>query len=307
MALTGIHVVGSAKILDATAVTLPQVEGQALNVGSNVIVESTSGQVYPTYSAIMNQAPRMSLTTKGLKALLDKCGLKALVLASGFELYNQLVASATGLRSAGSVHQKFAIATGLLVPRAISISQNQPASLTFDVIGVNAAGSTCPVVVTESVALPVDTGVAALWTLGPVKINGTALQGVQSVNIDLGAREAVIEGDGSVYPLMAYLETVAPRITIKVKDSAAFAVAGMTGVAQGTTDSVVFLRKLSNDGIRVADITAEHISFSVDQGIWISPDKGGQHPASLDTSMTIQATYDGTNDPLVLSTATAIS
>lgn len=307
MALTGIHVVGSAKILDATAVDIPQVEGQAMNAGSNVIVESTAGQVYPTYSAIMNQAPRMNLTTGGLKALLDKVGLKGMVLATGFEMYNQLVAAATGLRGTGSVQQKMAIATGIIIPRSINVSQNQVARLTFDVIGINAAGTTCPVVVSETVTLPVNTGVAALWTMGPVKINGTALAGVQSVNIDFGTKEFIIEGDGFVYPIYAGIEMVSPSITIKVKDSAAFAVCGMAGLAQTATDSVVFLRKLSNDGTRVADVTAEHISFSIDQGLWIAPDKGGQHPSTLDTTIKIQPTHDGTNDPLVLSTATAIS
>jgi hypothetical protein len=302
-------VCGPAKILDTTAVNLPQVEGQAFNLGAQVQAFSTAGQLFPTFSALMSLAPRLSLSTQGLKAFLDKVTTRGLALATGFEMYNQLV---SGVGRGGTlVHQKISIATGLLLPRSISVRHGGIAQLGFDVIGVNAGGTVCPVLITESMALPVDTGVAALHTLGPVKINGVELEGVESVTIDFGISEFVVSSNGLIYPRLAGVTGVAPRVSVSCKDSAAlaaFVVATVPGpLAQGATDSVIFLRKKSNDGGNVADATAEHISFTIDQGLWVPGSKNGSHPGELSTTIECQPTFDGTNEPLVMSTVAAIT
>jgi hypothetical protein len=301
-----IHVSGPANILDATALVISQVEGQAANLGIAPMTLASSGEVFPRISSVIAQAPRLSLTTQQVAGVLGKITSKGLVLATGFEVYNQLVSLSTGLRTAGSVHQKLAIATGIVVPRRLSCSHGQVARLTLEVIGVNAAGSTNPVVITENSALP--TVVApVLHTLGPVKINGSEILGVQSVDVDFGIAVAVHAGSGAVFPQACFVTEIKPRITITVDDAAVLATLTAAGLAQTATDSVVYFRKMAANGTRVTDITAEHVSVTVDDGLWVPGDKSASHPGAAQTSLSIEPVYDGTNEPIALNTAVAIS
>lgn len=306
MALTT-HVCGPARIADATALIIDQVEGQALNLGTRKITRNSAGQYFPTFSGIQGQAPRFSLTTSQVGAVLGKITTKGLILATGFEIYNQLVDTATALRKSGSTHQKVAIATGLVIPRTLSCSSGGEARLTFDVVGVNAAGTTCPVALTESQALPTVSGISALFTLGPVKINGTQLEGNSDVSIDFGIRERLIQLDGVPYPQAVVIDSIMPKVTIKNKNASALATLGLAGTAQGATDSVIYFRKMLANGIRTADGTAEHLSFTIDDGIWSAIDKSANHPNEAETGVEIEPVYDGTNEPLVFSAAAAIA
>jgi hypothetical protein len=302
-----IHVCGPAKILEATAVVIDQVEGQAFNLGNDRRTLSTAGNVYPTFSALMNQAPRFSLTTSQIAAVLTKVSTKGLALATGFEVFNQAKSTTTGLPTTGATHQKLAIATGLVIPRQLSCSQGGLAKLTFDVVGINASGTTNPVTMTENTNTPTITGISEQFTLGPVKINGTNVEGVQDVTIDFGLRERILEGSGAYYPQLVALDTVAPKVTIRTNDAAVLANFGLTGLAQAATDSVIYFRKMAANGIRTADVTGAHVSFTIDDGLFLVGDKGGNHPGELSTTLEIEPIHDGTNEPLVYSGSAAIS
>ena len=115
--------------------------------------------------------------------------------------------------------------------------------VTFDVIGVNAAGTVSPVVRTASQSLPALAYTREVFTLGPVKLNGTAVDGVQEVTIDFGIKEEVKAGSGALYPQLVAISEIRPRVTVRVNDESALATLGLQGVAQGATDSLIYLRK----------------------------------------------------------------
>lgn len=301
-----IHVSGPANILEATALVISQVEGQAANLGIAPLTLASSGEVFPRISSVMAQAPRFNLTTQQVAGVLGKITSKGLVLATGFEVYNQLVSLATGLRTSGSAHQKLAIATGIVVPRRLSCSHGQVARLTLEVIGINAAGTTNPVVITESSALP-SVVTPVLHTLGPVKVNGAEVLGIQSVEIDFGISVAVHAGSGAVYPQACFVTEIKPRIAITADDAAVLATLTAAGLAQTATDSLIYFRKLGTNAARVLDATAEHISVTIDDGLWVPGDKSANHPGSAQTSFGIEPVYDGSNEPIALNTAVAIT
>lgn len=301
------QMVGPARVLDAAAVTIDQVESQAIALGNNKIVRSAGGQVFPTFGALMSQNARMSYSTSQIAAFLTKVSTKGLILASGFEMYNQLVAAATGLRAGATSHQKIACVTGMIIPRQLSCSQGGIARLTFDVFGVTAAGATNPWTITESQSLPTTAGIAQEFTLGPVKINGAQLEGVADLTIDFGIAEFIRQNDGAIYPQAIGVTEIRPRVTLRLEDAAVLATLGITGTAQGATDSVIYLRKRAANAIRTADNVAEHISFTIDSGMWTVEDKGGQHPQYVNSSVECQPIYVGTPEPLVYSGTATIS
>jgi hypothetical protein len=302
MPYAGVHVVGGL-VVTGTPDVIIDLESQGFNPGLNELVQGASGQVYRTFAALMSAAPRFNGATSQLKTFLAKVGVEGLVGAA--DLYAQLADIATGKRSSGSGHEKFAIATGLILPRQLTVGQNRPARITFDVIGVNAAGTTNPAV-RSTAAMPALTGVSELFTLGPVKVNGVAYEGVQDLTIDFGLTEQVHQGSGAIYPQLVFLAEIAPRITIRTDDAGLIAALTVEGLAQSASDSVIYLRKLAQDGIRVADDVAEHISLTIDEGRWSPSEKSGTHPGGQTAGFTMQPTYDGLALPLVLNSAVKI-
>jgi hypothetical protein len=303
------HVVGPCKIIGTPDVIIDQVSGQSYSAGWAKNIKGSGGQLYPTFSNIMSGVPRMSLSTEAIAQFLTAASVDGLVLVTprGFEMYNQAIDDATGKRATGSNHEKIASVKTLIIPRRLTCSHGGIAKIDFDVFGISSDGVTHPFTLTASVALPTVAGVVQQFTLGPIKINGTAYEGIQDFSIDFGVREAIKSANGLVYPTRGHFETIAPRVTIRTDDAAVLAALTLSGTAQSSTDTVLYLRKCSDTGIRVADATAEHISFTIDECIWTATDKGGSHPGVLATSFDADLTYDGTNAPIVFNGATAIS
>ncbi len=112
---------------------------------------------------------------------------------------------------------------------------------------------------------------------------------------------------GLVFPLFTGIQTRRPRFTIGTNDITALLDIGLEGTAQTATDSVVYLRKITENGARVADATAEHISFTIDDGmIWVTS-MGGSNNSPQAGEIIIQPTFDGTNPIVVTSTTATIT
>ena len=98
-----------------------------------------------------------------------------------------------------------------------------------------------------------------------------------------------------------------PKITIKTTDVISLSTFGLSGVAQGGTDSVIYLRKVAEGGARVQDGTAEHISFTVDEGMITVTGIDANDGEVANSTIEITPTFDGKNDILAIGTAVAIT
>jgi hypothetical protein len=305
------HVCGPMKFLDSlppssAAVTISQVEGQTFNLGTEKNVKSSGGQIYATFSGILFQAPRFAGITEALGQFIASLGIEGKILTTGVELYNQLADSATGGRASGTSHEKLKFVKCVVIPRQLSCSHKAIARLTFDVIGISSDGTTHPCTLTSGVALPTIAGVSEQFTLGPLTINGTAYEGIQELTIDFGIREAMKSGGGDCYPKAVVFENIVQKITLRTDDKALLAALSVTALAQTSTDSVIYLAKCASNGTRVANATTEHISFTIDEGMWMATEKSAQHPGTAMTSFEIEPIYDGTNAPIAVSVAAAL-
>lgn len=291
---------GSEKIID-------QVEASSLAMNPSKNIKSSAGDVDPTFAGYNGFAPAFKVTTEMIAQFLGAVGISGLVIsANPTSLYNRAVDLTTALRKGSSSHQKFACNAGIIVPRQLTVGVQSVAKIMFDVIGINAAGSTNPITKSESVSLPSMNGVGEQFYFGKAMINGTELEGVQDMTFDFGLDVVVKQSAGAIYPQLVYIQSRKPKFTFKVNDADSLADLGLTGLAQGSTDSAIYLRKGAANGIRVADATTEHISFAIDDGIITVPDKGGSHGSENQTSVEIDPIFDGTNAIVVVSTAAAI-
>jgi len=301
----GVQVTGPVVI---NGTTYDQIEAQAFARGEKVIRMGAAGAIDPTFAGFIEFEPRFNFTTHMVSTFLAACGISGLVLSgAGAVLYNHAVDLTTALRKTGGSHESLTIATGLVVPRQLSVQQGQPAKLTFEIFGINAAGTTDPVVVSQTATLASNNGIGELFKLAKVMVNGIELEGVQEWTLDFGISVKVVKGSGALYPQLVYIEERKPKFTFKVNDDGAIAQIGLTGLPQSSTDSVIYLRKMTANGTQEADASLVHMALTIDDGLWYVTDKGGSHPGELLSTVVCEPIYDGTNAIIAISTGVAIS
>jgi len=301
-------------ITEANAVFIDQLTNYGLDPGIAEILQRSGGEVDPTYVATMGQSPRITFTSTALATILAEMSNKFLLSGikidsdathDGLECFFQKIAEG-GARASGSVHIKMTVNEGLLLPRALSAAQEGVASLALEAI-IGYDGTNDPIVIANNQALIGAPAVGELFTLGPVKINGTTLSGVIAVTIDPGIAEIVQSGDGQPWPSFIGIIQREPLITITTLEAISLSTFGLAGAAQDASDSLIYLRKMVKGGTRVADATAEHISFSIDEGQIRVRNITAAQGGTVATQVEIRPTWDGANDILIINPATAIT
>lgn len=284
---------------------LDQIDSQDLDTGLEQFLLNFDGGVDPVYAAVKSLQPRISLSTTAIMRALDLVTINGLAMTAGL-FYFQKMSQGSAPRDSGASHVLLTAETGMILPRILQAGHDTPATMSYDILckknAVNA-----PLVATKNVSLTGSPVADELFVAGPVDINGTTLSGVQNINIDYGLNEFVLGGDGEEYISFIGIMNRQPRITIELPDMDILADLGIGGTAQGVTDSIVYLRKVDQDGYRVADNVAEHISFTIDAGR-ISPKEGNAKPGDpASVGLEITPIFDRTNDILAIDTSVAIT
>lgn len=291
-----------------TSLLIDQITDYALDPGLQEIVEAADGSVDATYAAVMRQDPKIRATSTALATILGTIGISGYPLnsdgaAAAYCWFQKLQSG--GTRAAGASHVKLTVSKGMILPRTLQVSQDQKATLALEIVPIFDLTNN-PIVVTASQALAGSPSVGELFTVGPVMINGTQLDGIISTTVDFGIQEIVESADGQVWPTYIAIMSRRPSITITTLDAVSLSTFGLYGAAQGATDSVVYFRKLDQGGTRVADDGSEHISFTVDAGRISVTDLSGSHGQRLGSTVRITPTYDGSNAVMAISTTADI-
>lgn len=307
-----IHTLYAVQVATVEAVDglFDQIVSFNLDTGLENFIEGADGNIDPMYVAVKSQEPRMRFTTTALVTSLDLCGINGLKISSdedddGLEAWFQK-ADEGGVRATGSNHIKLTVNEGILVPRQISASHNERAELEYELI-ITWDGTNDPIVIATSQALEGTAAVGELFTIGEVDINGVTLEGIKEITVDFGITEFVEGADGNVWPTYTAIKERQPLITILTNEAVALSTFGIAGVAQGATDSLIYFRKVDEGGKRVADVTEEHISIAIDEGIIQCKEISGDHNEKLGTSIEIRPTYDASNAIMVFDTTAAIA
>lgn len=287
-------------------VTVSGVTDWRVSTGMNRLIEASGGHVDPTFVSVMSLSPTLGFTTRMLTAL-SSFGIGGAQITT-LDAYIQKLLK-YGTRGGANTHTKISIGTGMCVPRTLSANQGSIAELSLDAVAISADGAAAAMTVATGQSLPAGGGVTEAFTIGPVAINGTVID-VESVSIDFGIQLQLDSSGGQPFPTFVAVMNRRPEIRLTSKDfdtiNTLYA-AGVFGVAQGGTDSVVYFRKLAAGGTRVADVTAEHVKFTIDDGL-ISLDQSTVAQDQRGTcDVVISPIYDGANAIMVVSAASAIT
>jgi hypothetical protein len=283
-----------------------QITSQSINPGVETILHCGDGQVDYTFAGVLAQEPVVTFSTTAIARALGFIGINALsVAASNVDFWFQK-AQAGGTRLTGSNSTRFRATNGILHPTTLQAGDRSLASLGYSMSCVSSDGSTSPLSVALLQAMPSNVATRELFVAGPVAFNGTTIEGIQSITIDFGLRIVTRGGDGEAYPTFTYLDQRKPMITARCKNVDIASTIGFFA-PQGATDSVVYLRKLAEGGTRVANGTAEHVKFTIDAGMISCRELSGDEADEANAEIVIEPTFDGTNDVIAVSTASAIS
>lgn len=295
----------------ASSVYLNGINQSSVDPGQAEFVIQAAGQPESSYAAIMSVKPVISATVSEISKVLAALGNTGVCwpVASSYQTvdlyFTQMDKCAA--RKTGSNHIKVTVNDGLMTWGQISASQDAAASITLT-IHARYDGTNNPFVYATGQALPTPLpNIAEQFTLGKAMINGTELSGLQSTTVSSGMNVITQSSSGDVYPTFVGIATKTPKIELRTKTISALNTFGLTGTAQGATDSLIYFTKLSENGTRVAAGTAEHVKISVDDGIITTGAAGGSNNESSEVTVMITPTYDGTNAILAITAASAIA
>ena len=293
--------------VDVDSTLIDQITNQAVSPNVANLVRRTDGQVYPTYAAAGAISPTISFTTEALATALGKVGTTGFFVdgdgGNTVICFFQKLDNG-GTRAGATSHLKIAVNEGIVIPRRLHADASG-ATLDYDLIATW-DGTNDPLVFTASQSLAGSPSGDEGFVLGPVKINGTQLDGVQSMDLDFGIQEIVRGSDGEEYPRYVAIGAIAPMISITCDDAEAINTFGIDGTAQGGTQSEIYIRALAEGGARAANNASSHIK------ILNTASKGRIHVDSVGGSdimaatVTITPTSAGTSHPLTITTGTTI-
>lgn len=285
---------------------------QNVELGTEVRRDRTSGQIYPEHQAIVSQKPGATFSTLQIARALDACGLLGTnilsTLNAGLELFAQ--AWTDGSTPAGaSSHKKYTIRKGLMIPRTLTVDHQQDAVLSYQVLAVY-DGTNNPVVLAENQSLPAGLVDDERFTLGKFTIAGITTGQAIRLSIDFGVAAETQGGDSDTWDTRSRIVAVEPTITLRGNDLHWFKDSGGIGIlgASGThANTILYLKRYQEGSTFVPDGTAEHIKFTAAGLAYIDTPfaQSGDTPAEIELMMPLK--YDGTNVPITIDTASAIT
>ncbi len=318
MAITSLHSHHLTRLYSAdlsNEVLLDGVSTQAINLDNTFTREPTSGSVYSRFVAISAQLFNIPLSTFQLKLWLDQIGLigKKITndvgppIKSGIEVFAQLYDEGNAGRAAGSLHRKYTVGRGYVAPRTLTANQGEDASLDYEIFAI-AEGANAPVAIADNQALPALSGDGERFTLGPVELGGKDLTAVRSMEIDFALDVTSEAADGDVWASFISVASIQPTITLRGVDINWWEGTGAVntqGLACTHANTVFYLRKRKEGGTFFVDnATAEHIKLTAAGVAAVST---GQTGTPNEVEITLPCKFDGTNVPIVINTASAIT
>jgi len=312
----------AVQIDDTVDVIIGGITAQSLALGAEVVNDQSSGQVSPEVAYTAGQRPVANFTSYHVETMLTTLGQFGTSIddTDGLCLYAQKHLHGGG-RTTGSNHRKYSIVSGMIVPGTLSCNHQEVATMSANVI-VTYDGSNDPVQIATSQALPSGALDDERFGLGRVTVESKTLNvqlsGVlKSLTIDFGVEASSEGGGGDVWDTHASIITASPKISFTATDLEWFTTDTTTipieGLALTHDNTVINLREYAQANSQVighgftADGSSAHIDITSEGLMVIDDVMNGSQGSPAEISATIHPIYDGTNDPLVITTDQTIA
>jgi len=199
-------------------------------------------------------------------------------------------------RLAGANHVKLSLAKAYAVPRGLSFSRGQMATLGIDFLGISADGEATPLSRTVSQALVTGWEAANAYSIAKI-VQDNDPYDVDDGSLDFGL-DARVDGMYA-YPTEAWLENRDPVLTFNTPDIAAELITSGAGE--------LWLRRRQSGTVFYADAAAQHVKISWYASKATAGEAGGGEAVSVPVTITPLWDGNGAHPILTISTASAIT
>jgi hypothetical protein len=247
----------------------------SINPSITRMLEFGSGTVDPTFTAIDSEEPVCRFSSTALKKVLAAVDLNnGVVISSTAKAYFYFQQMAPGgTRLAGSTAFRIGVTVGIGVVNTIEAA-NGPATADVSVFACSSDGETSPLDYTANVAVPSLAATDQMYTIGPVKVNGAFVGGIESIRFDPRVNVRRNRGDGEPYPTFAYIarrgsEQDGPTITFTTRHMETMAAGSSVPIASTTYAA---LRAYKQGSTRETLAALKHILLTANAGSIIVQD-----------------------------------
>ncbi|MEK6799382.1 MAG: hypothetical protein AABZ12_10485 [Planctomycetota bacterium] len=278
--------------------------------GTEVRSDPTSGEVYARHGHIAGQKIAAEFSSRDLVVALAQVpltGKKIGDLSGGLTFYAGKHQSG-GTRATGAAHRKYVFLDGIAYLTRLTAGHQADAELGLGAIAAF-DGANDPVAMTENVSLPAGIADTDRFTLGPITIAGLALQQFRSLSVDFGVQAKSEGSESETWDRYTHIERIIPEITIRgVRlDWLKTANVPLLGKAPTHANTAIYLRKRKVGGAYEPDASAVHVKLTAAGIATVETPVDAQGVDAAECELRMRCTYDGTNAPIVVTTATAIS
>lgn len=281
-----------------SGMVITQLEDAAAGNAFNELIGMSAGHHYPLFTGILENKPEFTFRSSQLRTLMNGIPLFALDLSGGnTDLeWRQAVDLGARVAIAAVSHIRTRMTQGLIYMQSLSAQQGQVAQYQGR-IAVTWDGTNNPLVPAASVAISATPQAAEQFTLGPVKINGSWVNGVIEQNYESGIQAWEEISDGDVYPTFGGVKEFNPIVcTVKTRESTNWSTYGVSAGTALSGGFLGYLRRVAPDSIPYATNQNQHLKLSGDYGIVLGASGQGGGNELISTELRIlfrQNSYSG--------------
>jgi hypothetical protein len=288
------------------ATTLTGVRRKSVDPAIQMMLERMGGANQASFAGLLQQDPGITYSCTDIARQIGVTGISTLDIPDGIASVISYWGKVANKKTytAGSAHDRERVLAGMICPLRINAQQGRFAEMDMSVLPIY-DGTNNPIILDTAQALP--TGVVSqAFTLGPVSVNGTTVDGGLSATLNFGFQIERIAGDGDTWPTFVATLANDPTIELSTPNRALFNQLGLSGGAI-TANVVLYLRSIERNKKAYSNASTQHIKFTVVDGV-AYPGQGSAEVARRgDFSATIVCTTDGTNAALQVATGSAIT
>lgn len=245
-----------------------QFESASPNEELTELIAHASGDPLPSFVGFMNAKPGFTFSSTQLKTLLDELSAAAVVKSYiGSNLDIEMREGTIGgarIAIATTTHLRGRCGNAVLVWESLSAQHDGQASLSGRVVMLSADGTTKPLTWTNAVAVTGTTKVQHIYTLGPLKINGSFVGGGRSAEWNNRLTLDESASDGEPFNTWVDIEQYQPQLIYRARNAGLLAT---YNDPVAVTSCTLFLRKKLANGYVVPDATEEHIAITTTAGV----------------------------------------
>lgn len=280
----------------------------------NVEREYTDGLPFPTRHTITSREDSIEAESLNVDDVLDLVGTVGQCINTtteeGVALFLRKKDKCNIQGASGSVHTKYAVKNGLLIPLNLSANHRGNATMSFRA-EADADDSGNGIVISHTNALPSFSDTKRRYTLGKINLNGVTVDHVRSIQIAFGINIEKESADSSILSEFSSISEIGTIITITGIDPTIVAAAKIPigGKALAHANTSFYLRRRGDTlGLDFEDNSAtKHTKFTTAGLAMATTLSSGDSKSVTETTLQIYCEYDGTNNPLVVATGSQIT